>query len=116
MKEPKSFSKTQNFAAKKYNLSILRELVNSQTGRGFNALQKSIPGLTPRVLSMRLKELEAMKLIQKNLVLGPKPKIEYMALPKGSALRKAIAELEKWGEASLPIEEKRTRHPLMGVN
>jgi len=53
--------------------------------------------ITPRILSTRLKELEKQGLVQKNLVLGAKPKIEYRSTQKAEGLRKAIAELEKWG-------------------
>lgn len=91
------FGKTQDFVAKKHNLAIIRELLNNPHGLGFNALAKGVRGITPRVLSARLKELEGLKLLQKNLVLGTKPRIEYHALPKAEGLKKAIAEIEKWG-------------------
>ena len=57
--------------------------------------------ITPRVLSLRLKELEEQKIIQKNLVLGTRPKLEYRLLPKGEKLKKTITELEKWGKQEL---------------
>ncbi len=95
------FGKTQEFVAKMHNLAILRALLNAPAGMGFNALQKETSPITPRILSTRLTELEKMKLIQKNLVLGVKPKIEYRALPKADGLRKAISELEKWGRKEL---------------
>jgi len=43
-----------------------------------------------------LKELEKEGFLQKNLVLGAKPKIEYRASQKAEGLRKAIKELEKF--------------------
>ena len=95
------FFKTQEFISKKHNLAIIRALLNSSQGLGFNALLKSIYPITPRILSTRLRELEKIQLIQKNLVLGTKPKIEYRSLPKGEGLKKAIIEIEKWGKKEL---------------
>jgi len=96
------FSKVSDFVAKKHNMAILKCLLESPSGTGFNAILKAVGECTPRVLSTRLKELEKLKIIQKNLVLGEKPKIEYRAQPKALGLKKAIAELEKWGQKELP--------------
>ncbi|HLC80100.1 MAG TPA: helix-turn-helix domain-containing protein [archaeon] len=95
------FEKMEELICHKYCISVLRELLEKSEGVGFNALLKKIIPITPRVLSMRLKELEAKKLIQKNLVLGTKPHIEYRALPKAEGLKRAISELEKWGRKEL---------------
>ncbi|MCR4334990.1 MAG: helix-turn-helix transcriptional regulator [archaeon] len=95
------FKKTSDFVAKKHNIAIIRILLNSTQGLGFNSLMKQIFPITPRILSTRLAELEKEKLIQKNLVLGDKPKVEYRALPKAQGLAKAISELEKWGKKEL---------------
>ncbi|HLC93212.1 MAG TPA: helix-turn-helix domain-containing protein [archaeon] len=99
--EKPEFGKIQGFIAKKYNLALVRELINNPHGLGFNALAKGVAPITPRMLSARLKELEALKIIQKNLVLGAKPKIEYRATLKAESLRKAISELEKWGSKEI---------------
>ncbi|PIN85587.1 MAG: hypothetical protein COV47_01450 [Candidatus Diapherotrites archaeon CG11_big_fil_rev_8_21_14_0_20_37_9] len=95
------WQKTAEFVAKKHNLSILRTLINGQQGLGFNSIMNTNTGITPRILSTRLKELEKSGLIQKNLVLGTKPKIEYLALPKAQGLKKIISELDKWGQKEL---------------
>ena len=91
------FSEIQQFVARKHNISILRALLKSAQGTGFNDLIRETGPITPRILSTRLKELEKQGLVQKNLVLGAKPKIEYRSTQKAEGLRKAIAELEKWG-------------------
>lgn len=93
------FGKVEIFCSKKFNLSVLRVLLLEGKGVSFNFLLKNIQPITPRVLSQRLKELEQLGLVQKNLVLGQKPKIEYVATAKAEALRKVIKELEKFGSA-----------------
>lgn len=96
-----NFAAIQRFCAKEHNLSLIRALLANPQGAGFNALLKSVPGLTPRMLSTRLKELEKQKLVQKSLAFGERPRIDYRALPKAAGLRKAIAELEKWAAKEL---------------
>ncbi len=49
---------------RKWTMLILRDLGFRKIDR-FNRLLESIPGLTPRVLSMRLKELEEDGIIEK---------------------------------------------------
>ncbi len=49
---------------RKWTMFILRDIGFRRINR-FNQLIKSIPGLTPRVLSMRLKELEAEGYIER---------------------------------------------------
>ncbi len=100
--EPENFfKKTSDFVAKKHNIAIIRILLKSEQGLGFNAIMKQVSPITPRMLSTRLAELEKEQLIQKNLVLGDKPKVEYRTLPKAIGLSKAISELEKWGKKEL---------------
>lgn len=96
-----SFEKAQEFISRKYNLSIIRELILAKEGNGFNSIQRNIPGITPRILSTRLKELEKLGLIKKNLVLGEKPKIEYTVTSKGEALKKIINDFEKWSNKEI---------------
>jgi DNA-binding HxlR family transcriptional regulator len=48
---------------KKWTILIIRDIGVRKISR-FNRILKSIPGLTPRVLSMRLKELEMEGLIE----------------------------------------------------
>jgi DNA-binding HxlR family transcriptional regulator len=49
---------------KKWTILVLRDIAMRKTER-FSELLKSIPGLTPRVLSMRLRELEASGMIMR---------------------------------------------------
>lgn len=82
-------------------MAIVRALLLAPQGLGFNALLREIQPITPRILSQRLSELEKIQLIQKSMVLGQRPKIEYRALSKSEGLRKIINELEKWGNKEL---------------
>ena len=65
---------------KKWTLLILRDIALLKIDR-FNQIQRSIPKLTPRVLSLRLRELEKTGLI-KPVVLQTKPRLVRWELTK----------------------------------
>ncbi len=65
---------------KKCTLLILRDIGFLKIGR-FNEILHSLPGLTPRVLILRLKELEGSGLI-KQIVIQQKPKLVKWTLTK----------------------------------
>jgi len=95
------FPKVYAFCSKKHNLAILRALLATPRGMGFNAIMKACPGITPRMLSTRLKELEKLRLISKGMIFGAPPRIEYRETAKAEGLKKILAELEEWGKNEL---------------
>jgi DNA-binding HxlR family transcriptional regulator len=90
--------KAMHLVGKKYDLLILDSLQKQNKRAGFNQILKSIPSLNPRILSMRLKNLEANKLITKSLVLGTPVKTEYALTPKAEELIEIIDKLKSWAE------------------
>ena len=61
---------------------ILRDIAFLEFNR-FNKMINTIPGLTPRVLSMRLKELESDDIIQKVPHSGYPLRVEWQLTEKG---------------------------------
>lgn len=90
--------KAMQLVGKKYDLLILDAMQKSNKRAGFNKLLKSVPSLNPRILSIRLKRLEADKLVTKNLVLGTPVKTEYALTPKAEELIEIIEKLKAWAE------------------
>ena len=64
----------------------------------FGELNQAIPGLSDRLLSRRLRELEAEGLVSRSVHAGTPPRVEYELTEKGEALRPAIDELSAWAE------------------
>ena len=62
----------------------------------FGELQTAIPGLSPRMLSERLKELEAEGVLDRNVFADTPVRIEYRLTEKGLALRGVLVALSKW--------------------
>jgi len=83
---------------KKHDLLILDAIHRNNKRIGFNQLLKEIPELNPRILSLRLKEMESNKLITKGLVLGAPVKTEYSLTPKAEDLVVIIEKLKQWAE------------------
>ncbi len=83
---------------KKYDLLIIDAFLQNRGKRHFNQLLDDIPGINPRILSMRLKELEKNRLLTKNLVFGTPVKTIYHLTDKAEALEKSILELKDWAK------------------
>jgi DNA-binding HxlR family transcriptional regulator len=62
----------------------------------FAELKHSVPGMSDRLLSTRLKELEEEGLVDRNVYAGTPVRVEYALTEKGSSLGPAIVELRTW--------------------
>jgi DNA-binding HxlR family transcriptional regulator len=62
----------------------------------FVDLSQAVPGLSDRLLSRRLRELEAEGLVERRVHTGNPPRVSYALTEKGTALRPAIRELRSW--------------------
>jgi DNA-binding HxlR family transcriptional regulator len=62
----------------------------------FGELAKAIPGLSDRLLSQRLRELERAGVVERTVEPGTPVKVSYSLSEKGADLRPAMAELREW--------------------
>jgi DNA-binding HxlR family transcriptional regulator len=62
----------------------------------FGELAKAVPGLSDRLLSQRLRELEQEGLVRREVEAGSPVRVTYSLTQAGSELRPAIAELKTW--------------------
>ena len=89
---------------KKWTLLLLRDIGFRHIGR-FNRLLESIPGITPRVLSMRLKELEEEGLISKQLEKdGLQNTVHWFITEKGVDTLPILLRLIAFGSKWYPEE------------
>ena len=71
----------------------------------FAELKRSIPGLSDRLLSQRLRELEEAGLTTREVEDGPQVKVTYSLTEMGEGLRPAVLALREWAcqwQDSLP--------------
>ena len=62
----------------------------------FAELKESVPGMSDRLLSQRLKELEHEGLIRREVEAGPRVRVSYELTRKGESLKPVIGNLRDW--------------------
>ncbi len=68
----------------------------------FNELRRMMPGVTQRMLTRQLRELEADGLVHREVYAEVPPRVEYSLTTKGETLRDIILALKAWGETHVP--------------
>lgn len=85
------------FLGGKWKLPILYALFMSSRQR-FMEIQRSVPGITPKMLSKELQDLEMNRLVTRR-VLDNKPVIvEYELTPHAHSIKPMLDALSAWGE------------------
>ena len=64
----------------------------------FGELRRVVPGLSDRLLSQRLRELEEEGLVQRDVEAGTPVRVTYSLTETGEALGPAITELKAWAK------------------
>lgn len=68
----------------------------------FADLRRAIPGISERVLSDRLTELQVAGLVIREVYSGPPLRVAYHLTEAGLAMRPALEELRRWADTHLP--------------
>lgn len=79
----------------KWKLVVLRHLLEGT--KRFGELDRALEGITPRMLTRQLRELETDGLILRTVYPQVPPKVEYSVTDIGESLRAIIDQLEQWG-------------------
>jgi DNA-binding HxlR family transcriptional regulator len=85
--------------------AIIRALLSGVTR--FSDLTHTIPGLSDRMLSERLKELEAEGVVERCVIPETPVRVEYRLTDKGRDLAGAVSAISAWAEEWLPRPLKR---------
>lgn len=80
----------------KWSLVITYNLMKSP--KRFNELKACIPGISSKVLTENLTELQRNGIIVKKTIPDEPEKAEYVLTEKGEDLRKLMLEMRAWGE------------------
>ena len=75
--------------------AIVSVLIHRTTLR-FGEIAESVPELSDRLLSERMKELEARGLIRRTVLDGPPIRVEYALTEMGEQLEPAVVQLQAW--------------------
>src|SRR5881409_488983 len=76
--------------------AILRVLMDGPLR--FSQIAQAVPELSDRLLSERMKELEARGIVERHVSAGTPVKVSYELTAKGRELAPAMAELKAWAD------------------
>jgi DNA-binding HxlR family transcriptional regulator len=86
----------------RWTLVLLRELVVGSTR--FNELRRGVPRMSPALLSKRLKDLEAARIVSRAQVAGEPDVLEYQLTDAGRELSAVVEAVGIWGQRWIETE------------
>jgi DNA-binding HxlR family transcriptional regulator len=86
----------------KWTLLVIRDLAAGRTR--FCQLERSLEGISPRTLSLRLRELEEEGIVERRTYPEVPPRVEYQLTEKGRALLPLIDDMRRFGREWLAAE------------
>lgn len=84
----------------KWSILVIASL--ARRPRRFRALQRSIEGISQRMLTLTLRRLERDGLISRSVRDSRPPQVEYGLTPLGQSLTGPLRNLADWAEAHRP--------------
>ncbi|MEZ2442650.1 winged helix-turn-helix transcriptional regulator [Chitinophaga sp. RCC_12] len=91
---------TLGFIGGKWKLLILFHL-HYFTKKSYAEIRDNLPGISEKMLSQQLKELERDKLIEKNVITRKPYRVEYYLSTEGKSLAPLYEFVSEWGIAYL---------------
>jgi DNA-binding HxlR family transcriptional regulator len=88
---------------KRWTGAIVRTLITGP--RRFNELLAAIPGISDRLLTERLRELEAENIVRREVRPDSPVRVIYELTPSGRELGPALDEIARWAERWIELPE-----------
>ncbi len=83
--------------------AIVAVLLQADAPMRFSEIAAAGPQLSDRLLSERVKELEARGVVERTVSAGPPVRVEYALTAMGRSLAPALEELATWARRWLPV-------------
>jgi DNA-binding HxlR family transcriptional regulator len=87
--------RTAEIVCGKWTLLVIRDLADGRSR--FCELERSLQGISPRTLSLRLRALEEEGVVERQTFPEVPPRVEYVLTAKGQALRPLIEDMRTYG-------------------
>jgi DNA-binding HxlR family transcriptional regulator len=94
--------RTADIVCGKWTLLVIRDLAEGRSR--FCELERSLAGISPRTLSLRLRALEEEGIVERHTYPEVPPRVEYALTPKGRALIPIIDSMRTYGSQWLGAE------------
>jgi DNA-binding HxlR family transcriptional regulator len=86
---------TAQIVCGKWTLLVIRDLADGRSR--FCELERSLQGISPRTLSLRLRALEEEGIVERQTFPEVPPRVEYVLTDKGRALAPLIEDMRAYG-------------------
>ena len=93
---------TADIICGKWTMLVIRDLADGSTR--FSELERSLAGISPRTLSLRLRALEDEGIVERTTYPQVPPRVEYSLTEKGRALVPLIEDMRAYGREWLGAE------------
>lgn len=90
------YHRASEIVGRRWSAAILRSMFAGASR--FGEIQESIPDLSNRMLSERLKELEAEGIVEREVTPSTPVRVEYRLTRKGRELGPVVETLSRWAE------------------
>src|ERR671927_1641511 len=87
--------RTAEIVCGKWTLLVIRDLAEGRSR--FCELERSLQGISPRTLSLRLRALEEEGIVERRTYPEVPPRVEYELTEKGRALLPLIEDMRRYG-------------------
>ena len=87
--------RTAEVVCGKWTLLVIRDLAEGSSR--FCELERSLEGISPRTLSLRLRALEEEGIVERHTFPEVPPRVEYALTQKGEALVPLVEDMRRYG-------------------
>ena len=104
--------RTADIVCGKWTLLVIRDLAEGRSR--FCELERSLAGISPRTLSLRLRALEEEGIVERHTEPAVPPRVEYALTEKGRALVPIIESMRAYGTEWLGADGSCGEAPEVG--
>lgn len=97
------YEKAVDILGKRWTGLILRALMAGP--KRFTEIRAYVEGLSDRLLSERLQEMEAEGIVERRVHTGRPIQVEYALTQKGAELRPVLESIQSWADRWVTAEE-----------
>jgi len=94
---------TADIICGKWTILVIRDLAEGRSR--FCELERSLAGISPRTLSLRLRALDEQGIVERQTFPEVPPRVEYSLTPKGEAIVPLIEDMRRYGREWLGVDD-----------
>lgn len=103
------YQRVVDIVGKRWTALMLRALISGP--RRFKEIKDYVPGLSDRLLSERLQELEEAGIVERRVLPQRPVLVEYALTAKGADLRQVVEALQTWADRWVAPADAQTPGP-----